>query len=217
MSRQSLALLVVAVTIYLLISWLTMTVNPVEQGANIANALEGLANMKLTHATLDDSGSVVETPDDLAAAASEVLGSPVDVEEYALARMVACEALSDVRGGTDEDKVARIWVALNDAEKNHNGDIVTCLTGGLGFGPQGSRAYATGRNDPTDYHLSLVRACRSGATPDPTQGATHFMDKYGFATNHIYDPAKYAAAVAKWKSHGWAKILDLPHGLEIWT
>jgi hypothetical protein len=91
------------------------------------------------------------------------------------------------------------------------------LTGGKGFGPEGPRKYATGRSDPTDYHLALVRACQSGATPDPTGGATHFLDKYGFATNHVYDPEKYAAAVAQWQSYGWTKVLDLPHGLEIWA
>jgi hypothetical protein len=43
------------------------------------------------------------------------------------------------------------------------------------------------------------------------------MDRYGFATNHIYDPDKYAAAVALWTSYGWTKILTIGKGLEIWT
>ena len=215
--RQWLTLAVVAVAIWLLLSWYQLTWNPLSQAEQMANALAGLGNVRLTRATLDDSGNVVETPEDLAAAAAVTLGSPVTVDEYALARMCATESLSDIKGGSDADKNARIWVALNDAAKNNGGDILQCLTGGKGFGPEGPRKYATGRTDPTDYHLALVRACQSGTTPDPTGGATHFMDQYGFATNHIYDPDKYAATVALWTSYGWTKVLTVGKGLEIWT
>jgi len=217
--RRPYQLILVAVAMWLLISWLTLTLNPVDQAKQFANTLAGISNMRLTHATVDpDTGDVAETPDDLASEASLAMGAPVTVEEYALARMVATESLPDIRGGSDADKQARIWVALNDCQKNNGGDVLACLTGGNGFGKQGvSRKYATGRNDPTDYHLALVRACRDGTTPDPTNGATHFLDRYGFATDHVYDPDKYHAAVAKWTSYGWSKILELPHGLEIWT
>jgi hypothetical protein len=208
---------VIAIAIWLVVSWVTLTLDPASQAERIAAALAGVSNMRLTRANLDDAGDVIETPEELAAAAAVSMGAPVTVDEYALARMCATECVSDIRGGSDADKIARIWVALNDAAKNNGGDIVQCLTGGKGFGREGPRKYASGRTDPTDYHLALVRGCRSGEIADPTGGATHFLDKYGFATDHIYDPDKYAAAVAQWQSYGWRKLMTIGRGLEIWT
>jgi hypothetical protein len=219
MSRNALTMLIVALAIWLALCFLTETLDPLSQVQQLlAAGFAEVQNVRLTDANLDSAGNCVDSPEDLAAAASATLGQPVSVEEYALARMVACESVADLKGGSDADKVARIWVALNDAAANNGGDIVQCLTGGHGFGPEGPRKYATGRNDPTDYHLALVRACVSGAIPDPTGGATHFLDKYGFAdADHKYDPNAYAAAVAKWTGYGWHRVLVIGKGLEIWT
>ena len=214
------ALIVVA--IWLMLSILTSTVNPAEQVQRIFNAGMEITNMRLTDADQDSAGNCISSPADLAAQASANLGEPVSVEEYALARMVANEALADVKGGTAADKQARIWVALNDASANNGGNILQCLTNGKGFGPQtGGRKYSTGHaaggTDPTDYHLALVRDCMSGTTPDPTGGATHFLDKYSFATDHKYDPAKYQATVDKWTGYGWSRVMTIGDRLEIWT
>jgi hypothetical protein len=220
--RQTVTILAVAVAIWLLLTWVTDSWLPPDQLQRVLNAARELTNMRLTHAEQDDAGNCTATPEELAAEATQTLGEPISVEEYALARMVANEALSDIKGGDDDDKNARIWVALNDARANNGGDIVQCLTNGRGFGPQpGGRKYSTGHpdggNDPTDYHLSLVQNCMAGTTPDPTGGATHFMDKYGFATNHEFDPAKYQSAVNLWQSYGWHRLMTIGKGLEIWT
>ena len=209
--------ILVAVAIWLVLSMLTDTYDPVEQVSQVIGAGMDLAAMKLTNAQLDSAGQCVASPEDLASQAGATLGSPVTVEEYALARMCACESLAGTKG-SDADKIARIWVALNDAAQTAGGDIVACLTGGNGFGPQGGlRKYATGRRDPTDYHLTLVRLCRNGATPDPTGGATHFMDKYGFADSEgTWDSARYAQVVSQWQGKGWTRVTTIGRGLEIW-
>lgn len=218
--RTATTTVLVVVALWLILAFFTRTVFPPDQATRALNwAVREAVDVKLTNAELDSAGNCVETPDQLAAEASETLGAPVTVEEYTLARMCATESLSDLKGGSDDDKNARIWVAINDANENNGGDIVQCVTGGNGFGKQGSlRKYATGRSDPTDYHLALVRQCMGGVTPDPTGGATHFLDKYGFVTpgTHTYDPAVYAAAVQQWTNYGWRKVLTIGRGLEIW-
>lgn len=218
---KRLMILAVAVAVWLLLTVVTETWQPIEQLQCLLNAGLELTNMRLTHADQDNEGNCLASPEELAAEASATLGQVVGVEEYALARMVANESLADLKGGTDEDKQARIWVALNDCAANNFGDVLQCLTNGKGFGPQSGRKYSTGHasggNDPTDEHLYLVRNCQSGITPDPTGGATHFLDKYGFATDHVFDPAKYQAAVDKWTGYGWSRVMTIGRGLEIWT
>jgi hypothetical protein len=200
---------------WILLSWLTATFNPAESASRLANELSDLVNeMKLTAATVNDDGTVAETPQALATQASTTTGAIVSVEEYALARMVACECTRAARGGNDGEKAAIVWVALNDANAHHAGDIVQCLTGGHGFGHQGSlRAYATSANDPTVAILAVVRSCLTGQTPDPTGGSTHFMHRTGFT-----DHSAYLAAVSKWQGYGWQNIgLDVGTSLEVWT
>jgi hypothetical protein len=195
---------------------LTETYDPTEQLTQLFNAGLELTDMKLTDAQLDSAGNCVDSPEELAAEAAATLGSPVSVEEYALARMCACECAQGARG-SDADKSARIWVGLNDARQNNGGDVVQCLTGGRGFGPQAGRKYATGRNDPTTHHLALVRSCMSGQEPDPTGGAQHFLDKYGFAgADGAWDSARYSQVVAEWQGYGWVRVTTIGRGLEIW-
>lgn len=219
--RKTITVLLLIVAIWVLLYFVTATLNPASQVQNLLSAGMEITNMRLTDADQDSAGNCTASPTDLADEASRTLGEPVTVEEYALARMVANEAVADIKGGSDDDKNARIWVALNDANANNGGDVVQCITGGHGFGPQSGRKYSTGHasggNDPTDYHLALVRDCLSGATPDPTGGATHFLDRYGFATDHRYDETKYLAAVAKWTGYGWSRVITIGEGLEIWT
>jgi hypothetical protein len=116
---------------------------------------------------------------------------------------------------SDDDRIARMWVLINDAAATTGGNLLQCATGGNGFGPEGSRKYATGRNDPTVAHLVLVRACLSGQTPDPTGGAKHFLDRYGFSSADDYQ-----AVVAKWSAAGMSRVTldpDPGHGFEVWT
>jgi hypothetical protein len=154
------------------------------------------------------------TPEELAAEATETLGSPVYPIEYAMARMLRCERTPAHKGGNDAEAAAIVWVCINDAATHHGGDIMAALTGGKGLGRQGPRAYATGRLDPYDVDLQLVRQCTGGQIEDPTGGATHFMHRGGFKTHE-----EYLAAVDKWTNeHKWSRIdLDVGTTLEIWT
>jgi hypothetical protein len=207
-------LVITVLAMWLILSWYTESLNPGESAARLAADLAEWANeMRLTSATLTDNG-VAETPQELAGQAASTLGSPVTIEEYTLARMLACESTPERKGGNDEEKQAIVWVALNDANANNAGDIVACVTGGHGYGHQGSlRKYATALQDPTGHHLEVVRDCMTGRVPDPTSGATHFMRRRAFDTH-----AAYLAVVDTWTKRGWQNIgLDFGTSLEIWT
>lgn len=207
-------LLIGAVVLWALLSWGTQTMNPIESISNlIAQADEVIGATRLTHETEDASGNVASSPEALAAEASQTLGQSVGVEEYALARMLRCERTPPHKNGNDGEGAAIVWVCLNDAAAHDGGDIIRCLTNGRGFGKQIGRKYATGRADPYDRDLDLVRRCLSGAIPDPTGGRTHFMHRDGFKTRALYE-----AAVAKWSGYGWQNSgLDFNTSLEVWT
>jgi hypothetical protein len=211
---KNLGYIVLVVFLWAMLSWGTETLNPIESIANLLNSVKDLAMAtRLTHATEDEAGNVPRSVDDLAVEASATLGESVSPPEYALARMVRNENTPARKGGNDAERAAIIWVCMNDAAANNGGDIVQCITGGKGFGHQTGRKYASGREDPYDIDLDLVRRCYSGQIPDPTGGRTHFMHKNGFETRE-----KYLATVEKWKARGWRNAgLDFGTSLEIWT
>jgi hypothetical protein len=213
--KKPLQIFIVAIFVWALLSWGTETLNPVESIENLLNTVKDLAMAtRLTHATEDDNGDVQTSVDDLAAEASATLGEPVSPAEYALARMVRNENTQARKGGNDAERAAIIWVCMNDAAANDGGDIVRCITGKSGkFGHQTGRKYASGRDDPYDIDLDLVRRCYNGQIPDPTGGRTHFMHRNGFETHE-----KYLATVEKWNGRGWRNSgLDFGTSLEVWT
>ena len=211
---RNLGYIALVLLLWAVMSWGTGTLNPVESIQNLLNSIEDLTMAtKLTHCTENDAGDVPCSIDDLVAQASEVMGETVSPPEYALARMVRNEMTPAHRGGNDAERAAIIWVCMNDAAANNGGDIVQCITGGHGFGHQTRRKYASGREDPYDVDLDLVRRCYGGQIPDPTGGRTHFMHRNGFETHE-----KYLAAVEKWTGRGWQNAgLDFGTSLEIWT
>ncbi len=214
MRTPRIVLVITVLAMWLILSWYTESLNPAESAARLASELAEWADeMRLSSATVTDDG-VQESPQELAGQAAATLGAPVTIEEYTLARMVACESTSAAKGGNDEEKEAIVWVALNDANANNGGNIVACVTGGHGYGHQGSlRKYATALNDPTGHHLQIVRDCMTGRVPDPTGGATHFLHRLGFKSRD-----GYLAAVTKWTGYGWQNVgLDVGTSLEVWT
>ena len=211
---KNLGYIALVLFLWAILSWGTGTLNPVESIQNLLNSIEDLTMAtKLTHCTEDADGNVPCSIDDLVAQASEVAGEAVSPPEYALARMVRNEMTPAHRGGNDAERAAIIWVCMNDAAANNGGDIVQCITGGKGFGHQRGRKYASGREDPYDVDLDLVRRCYGGQIPDPTGGRTHFMHRNGFETKEDYQ-----ATVVKWNKRGWENAgLDFGTSLEIWT
>lgn len=134
--------------------------------------LTGMRGKRLTHSTTDDNGDVVESPVELAIAASQVVGRDVTAAAYALARNIHSE-----EGGSDQaTQTAVAWVAVNVA----NGSIVSLLTrcrraSGQGkFGSQTGRWASTAR-DPYEGDLEVAEGVLSGAIPDPTGGAVHYF------------------------------------------
>lgn len=208
-------IVVFAAFLWAILSFATGTLNPVESLQNLLSQVDSLVGAtRLTDEVEDpDTHNVASSPEQLAWEASRTLGESVGVEEYALARMLRCERTPPLRGGNDGEGAAIVWVCLNDSRANDAGDIVRTITGGKGFGWQRGRKYASGRLDPYDRDLDLVRRCLSGQIPDPTNGSTHFLHRGGFKTTE-----EYQAVVEKWKGRGWRNSgLDFQTSLEVWT
>lgn len=129
---------------------------------------------RLTWTEADDNGDISESPDDLADDAANQINSPVDANEYALARMLASEEETSSQG----TKVAIGWVAVNVAARR--GESVTQLlttdtnAHGTGkFGKQTGR-WASTLYDPYVGDLTIAQAILQGKVPDPTGSAIHF-------------------------------------------
>jgi hypothetical protein len=135
----------------------------------------------------DTSGNLVDltiqvAPDDLAAAAGDVMGRAVSVDALALARMARSEEGSAPR----ETKALLCHVACNDAAA-HGWSILHAITvssvparSGL-FGNQTSRRYSS-VSDPYEEDLLVaegVIAARAsgGGDADPTGGAVKFYNR----------------------------------------
>lgn len=93
-----------------------------------------------------------------------------DVE--ALARMIASENPND--GELIQTAVA--WVAKNEAKRLKRSVTQLLVPDGAAYGPQGQggRWYASTRNEATEATRAIARNVLSGATVDPTNGATNF-------------------------------------------
>lgn len=159
----------------------------------------GSRGRRLTSSTLD--GAVVrETPAALAAAAAALLGRPVDVDAYALARMIRSEHGT----GPDVEKVAMAHVALNDAA-DLGWPLVRALCfdradrAGERFGTQQGGRYSTAR-DPYEVDLRIAEAVLSGAVSDPTGGAVKFVHAGAFGVQA--GTGSYADLVERWRAEG---------------
>lgn len=143
-------------------------------------------------------------PDDLVAQASAVLGTQIDADTYALARMARSEGIAA--------GALRIHVALNDlADLNTRkgygwsaADLITYSTDANArgyFGSQTHRRYSSSQ-DPYagDVRLALETIAQHNAGVDPTGGAVKFVDKSSFGVQA--DTGTYDAIVATWAREG---------------
>jgi len=170
---------------------------------------------RLTRSELDDNLSIPDAPEDLAAAASEVLGRNVDVADYGLARMLR----SEEPDANDATKAYLVHVAMNDAERKTGGDVLRVLTlssvasrSGK-FGKQTSRRYST-RSDPYQRDLLIAEAARAEwlGGGDRTEGARKF---YHQQLTEIAGVASLDKVKASWATEGLYpfKLPDTPIGL----
>lgn len=183
MDRRRVLLLVVAALVLLLLLG----------GAVVVMATRG---RRLTSSPAPSDGSRLQIyPSDLARVAEELLGRPVSVESYALARMIASEAGS----GPVPEKQAIASVALNDA-RAHGWSLLYTLAGPTGlFGPQRGWRYATSR-DPYEQDLQVAEAVLAGELGDNTGGATKFVHAGAFGVQE--GTGSYDDLVARWGREG---------------
>jgi hypothetical protein len=142
---------------------------------NILANIIGRGRRLGTH-TLDDSGTVIESLDDLVAGASSIVGRPVSADAYMLAAVSASE---HAKAGAKEKALIQ-RVMMNDADKQ-GWSLQFCITVGRGMGEQSGRRCST-VNGPWEDDLALAEANLAGAQPDDSGGATKFVHKTGFKT-----------------------------------
>lgn len=173
---------------------------------------------RLTTATVDASGIVLESADELAAQASDVLEREVTREAQALARVCRSEEGS----AGQRAKTYLCHVMLNQAGGR---DIVATIqahnTGSRNghFGAQISGAVASGA-DPyeSDLNAAEVALAERAQGDDPTGGATNFVDKRAFgvqAGTGSFDDLR-----ARWEAGGKAagRLPDAPdHLVFFWS
>jgi hypothetical protein len=159
--------------------------------------LEGRGR-RLTHGTQDDAGNVLESPEELAAAAGAVMGREISADTYSIARVVRSEGALEGN--------PRAHVVLNDAAALGwtPTRLVTYSQDGskLGrYGQQRGRRYATSA-DPyeADVVAAELAAGEYFAGVDPTGGATKFVDKGAFGVQQ--GTGSYAALVESWAADG---------------
>lgn len=150
---------------------------------------------RLTETYTNVDGNIPEEPQDLANAASAVLGFDADLNTYGAARMVRSEEGSL----SPEVRALLVHVLLNDAHALGGWSITETLTystnpdnRGL-YGHQTTRRYSTAL-DPyeQDYGIAAqVIASRAAGEADPTNGATKFFNR-GLAMNPV--PASWLAS-----------------------
>ncbi len=161
------------------------------------------AGRRLTKTTLDEDGTVRNDPENLAAAAAAVMGRPVSLDAYALARMVRSE---DARAAASVKQLVG-HVAINEARRRGTTVAELLLRSTVAsrngfFGRQRSR-YAATSADPYEVDLLVAEAAleedRQGY--DPTGGALKFVHPAAFGVQA--GTGTYADTVAKWAAEGY--------------
>ncbi len=158
---------------------------------------------RLSTTTLDGDLKVPIDPAQLARRASAVVGREVNVNAYALARMLRSEH------GSAGPEVKRLlaWVCLNDAAEL-GWTVIRTLTYStviqrVGyFGRQITRRYSTAQ-DPYEQDLRIAETVldeRASGSGDPTIGAVKFVDQSAFSSQA--GATSYAAVAARWAKEG---------------
>lgn len=161
---------------------------------------------RLTFTSLDSAGDIPNSPDELVASASAVLGRQIAPPAYALGRMARSEGIAQ--------GALRIHVALNDMEdlNARRGfgwdpvDLITYSTDSNSrgyYGQQLGRRYAS-TDDPYagDIILAENTLAEHGRGIDPTGGGIKFVDIKSFGVQK--GTGSYADTVAKWATEGLA-------------
>ena len=165
---------------------------------------------KVTHAPYDADGVVRFDPEDLAAQAG------CDVDEYALARMIASEEGSSDTG----TKIAVAWATVNEADRrgvsisamllravnsDHSGYFGTQKDLSTGK----SDRYASTALDPHAGDVQIAQGVLGGSIPDPTSGANQFDRPAGESNPD-------AIAASRMKTSDPVTVASADPGLRFW-
>lgn len=174
-----------------------------ETGRNLVADLSKKGR-RLTRTSLDADLKVPVDPETLAAAAAAVIGRPVTLAAYSMARMLRSEEGS----GSTQVKRYLGHVATNDAHELAwtLPRLFTYSTKAERkgfFGKQISRRYSTAQ-DPYEIDLAVAELVineRDSGGADPTAGATKFVNKTAFAFQA--GASSYEAVRARWMADGY--------------
>ena len=146
-------------------------------------------------------------------AAELATAAGVGLNQYALARMMQSE------GRAEADRIARAWVAINDARATTGGNVYRVITlrkawhhvGAGGkvetheragfFGEQSAGGRYATTKEPSSAVIALAGRVLKGEIPDPTHGATRFVDTKAFG--HQPGTRTFAEVDAKWRAEGF--------------
>lgn len=139
---------------------------------------------------------IAEDPAELARTAG------LDLDTYALARMLASEGYGDTKDHPEETRKGRAVAAVAQAQialraKGGARGLRLALLGSFlvanrgRFGSQGGR-YASTRHAPTKWHVQVAQAVIRGELPNITANATQFLDPTGAFT------VDYPTTLASW-------------------
>jgi len=199
-------LIVAALAVVLMLATGTNPAAVVQLGAYIAVDFS-TRGARLTDATDDGAGNIVEPPAVLADQAAARLGRSVSLDAATMARMLRSEA--GARG--QDGKILRAHVAINDAAALGKSIHQTIIAGSPdgSYGKQAPRRYSTAR-DGYENDLQIAEAViadRAAGGPDLGLGATKFVNSNGIA-----DMDKL---VTKWGKEGLAPVFNLSSELDL--
>jgi hypothetical protein len=172
-------------------------IRTVETIFDLAQSL-ATGDRRLTSARKNSAGVVLDSPDELVTAATELLGRPVDKDRYSLARALRSEGGNE----SDQSKGYRASVILNQAKSR--GLSVTQLAllhtnpaRDGHYGKQIGGAFAT-TQDPFESDLFVAESADPSA--DTTGGAIQFSDRDSFGVQE--GTSNWSEHVAQRQSEG---------------
>lgn len=142
----------------------------------------------------------------------------VGLNVEALARMLASE------GRAERDRIARGWVAINDARVKTGGDVYKVITlrttwdGIVGgkrfsfsrsgyFGEQGAGGRYSTAKPSTPKTRTLAARLLRGEIADPTHGATRFLDGKAFKSQRgVRKGTTLESKSAEWAKEGFRPV-----------
>lgn len=190
-----------ALVTFLAVSWFFQGNNPM----HIVKQFVGRGK-KLTTSSLDDSGNLRQSVDEIVKQVRNALGREISEDAVLLARMSA----SEHAGASEREKQAMQWVCKNDAD-SHGWSIRYTVTVNPGtLGEQTGRRYSTrgggalGEREIHEDDVFVAESILAGDLPDITGGATKFVHMTGY--RRFSDFLAGHPKVKQWSAEGLVPV-----------